>query len=310
MSILVRDPWLRPYFEGVACPDEVNVYTDDRDVLSSQPARAWIYDKLRLAESQGLECGTQHTPPARYPVFCKPRVNPGGLGQGGCIAVNDRDFAINCGMGDMWMKFLTGEHVSTDFAVVRGEPAWCRHTLGIPAAGGTFDYWIVEERSRPRLELHCGAWIRARLRDYTGMLNLESIGGRIISAHLRFASQWPDLYGRKWLDAMVRLHGRGRWDWVDTGRAEGYSIPLFGPHGSAFAHPPAAIADGLRATVGISSIHFPFDAGRPAATHAMPPGGFRLAVINSFNLAVGLRVRAALTREFALPGTTYRRLIS
>ena len=30
---------------------------------------------------------------------------------------------------------------------------------------------------------------------YTGMVNFETIGGRIIEAHLRFADQWPDLYG-------------------------------------------------------------------------------------------------------------------
>ena len=33
------------------------------------------------------------------------------------------------------------------------------------------------------------------LAGYTGMLNLETIGGTIIEAHLRFADQWPDLYG-------------------------------------------------------------------------------------------------------------------
>ena len=27
------------------------------------------------------------------------------------------------------------------------------------------------------------------------MINLETIGGRIIEVHLRFADQWPDLYG-------------------------------------------------------------------------------------------------------------------
>jgi hypothetical protein len=30
------------------------------------------------------------------------------------------------------------------------------------------------------------------------MVNLETIGGRIIEVHLRFADQWPDLYGARW----------------------------------------------------------------------------------------------------------------
>ena len=42
------------------------------------------------------------------------------------------------------------------------------------------------------------------LAGYTGMLNLETIGGTIIEAHLRFADQWPDLYGPGWVDAAGR----------------------------------------------------------------------------------------------------------
>ena len=44
------------------------------------------------------------------------------------------------------------------------------------------------------------------------MLNLETIGGTIIEAHLRFADQWPDLYGPGWVDALVRLYEQGEWD--------------------------------------------------------------------------------------------------
>ena len=38
----------------------------------------------------------------------------------------------------------------------------------------------------PAIEDYCGAWIRRHLAGYTGMLNLETIGGRIIEVHLRF----------------------------------------------------------------------------------------------------------------------------
>ena len=118
-----------------------------------------------------------------------------------------------------------------------GEAAWCRHTRGIPGFGGTFDYWIIEARVRRRLEDYCRAWIRANLSDYTGMANIETIGGRIIEAHLRFADQWPDLYGPQWLDAVVRLYQRGRWQFAERRRTEGYSVVLFGPHGRPYSYP-------------------------------------------------------------------------
>ncbi|MDE2261386.1 MAG: hypothetical protein KGL45_02565 [Gammaproteobacteria bacterium] len=34
---------------------------------------------------------------------------------------------------------------------------------------------------------------------------------RIIEAHLRVTDQWPDLYGRHWLDAVVELYSKSTW---------------------------------------------------------------------------------------------------
>ena len=43
-------------------------------------------------------------------------------------------------------------------------------------------------------------WVARNLAGYTGMANLETIGGRIIEVHLRFTDQWPDLYGSGLVD--------------------------------------------------------------------------------------------------------------
>jgi hypothetical protein len=67
---------------------------------------------------------------------------------------------------------------------------WCRHATGVPGHGGTFDRWIVHAEAWPKPEVACGTWIMRHLADYTGMLDLETVGGRIIEAHLRFADQW------------------------------------------------------------------------------------------------------------------------
>jgi hypothetical protein len=41
---------------------------------------------------------------------------------------------------------------------------------------------------------------------YTGMLNFETIDARIIEVHMRFADQWPDLYGEGWVEALIGLY--------------------------------------------------------------------------------------------------------
>jgi hypothetical protein len=293
---LERDPWHEQCFTEFTGSGGVHIPTGDTEAFNSYPEHRWVYNRLLIAESQGLDCGLHDVVPMRYPVFCKP-VTKLNERRAGRIACSEHDYRENCGAGDFWMELLAGEHVSTDFAVVRGEAAWCRHASGIPGGGGTFDYWLVEERTRPRLVKYCSEWIRANLVGYTGMVNIETIGGRITDVHLRFADQWPDLYGRKWLDALVRLHQRETWDLVDAERAEGYSVVLFGTQGSGEAYPKPGRLAAYRTTVGISSIRLTSGADRPHNDRAIP-AGFRLAVINSFNLVEGLRVRAAMARDF------------
>jgi hypothetical protein len=311
MPIHECDPWREQYFEKVECPADLEIPTDDVDAWRLYPAHRWIYDKLRVARSQGIECGPYQLPPQRYPVFCKPIINLKGMGAGSGILRDAEGYRERCRPQDFWMTLLTGEHISSDWAIVAGEPMWCRHTRGMPGIAGTFDYWIIQARQRASLEAYCEAWIRRHLSDYTGMINIETIGGRIIELHLRFADQWPDLYGVGWLDAMVRLYRDGVWQYADLDRRDGYSVVLFGPHGPRYTHPSGESLAAYRATPGVSSVQITFFADRPAAAHTMPPGGFRLAVINCTSLAAGVALRGTMARDFGLeePALLVRRAV-
>ena len=198
------------------------------------------------------------------------------------------------------MTLLEGRHVSSDVVVVQGEPRWWRHVTGKPAGEGTFDYWIVHAEPDGGIEERCGAWIEKNLAGYTGMLNLETIGGTIIEAHLRFADQWPDLYGPGWVDALVELYERGEWSFLDDDRTEGYSAVLFGPHGRRYRHPPAALVDPIKHMPGVTSVQITFHQDRAPESHAMPPGGFRLAIVNGFDLPATLAARTRLRACFDL----------
>ena len=128
---------------------------------------------------------------------------------------------------------------------------------------------------------------RANLGGYTGMVNFETIDARIIEVHLRFSDQWPDLYGAGWTEAMVRLYADGVWDYADDDRKDGYSVVLFGPHGLQYWHPdPDLIAELLKHPA-LTSIQITFHEDKPAKAHSMPPGGFRLAIINGWDLEAG-----------------------
>ncbi|HET7755703.1 MAG TPA: hypothetical protein VFK87_00455 [Steroidobacteraceae bacterium] len=294
MPFCEADPWRAQYFAAVDCPPQVRIPTEDADAYQWNPAHRWVYDKLAVARSQGIACGPHGVPPPAFPVFSKPIVNLHGMGVGSRVLADFADYERHHTPGHFWMTLLEGEHVSSDVVVEEGRAVWFRHCLGTPGAGGTFDYWTIEAASRPQLEDYLAAWVARHLGGYTGMLNAETIGGRIIEAHLRVADQWPDLYEPGWLDAVVGLYAGGRWSLGPRERRTGYSVALFGPHGREYRHPPSALVEAVRRMPHVASVQITFHEDRPAAAHAMPPGGFRLAVINCWDLEAGRAARARL----------------
>jgi hypothetical protein len=298
MPICEADPWRLQYFSHVTTAAKIP--TEDSDAWQWYPAQRWIYDKLAVALSQGLDAGPHGTPAPHFPVFSKPIVNLKGMGVGSRVLKSQADYEAHYAPGHFWMTLLDGRHVSSDVAVVRGEPRWWRHVTGKPAGEGTFDYWIIHAEPDGGIEQPCGAWIEKNLPGYTGVLNLETIGGTIIEAHLRFADQWPDLYGPGWVDALVELYEKGAWNFPDDDRAEGYSAVLFGPHGPRYRHPPASVVEEARRMPGVTSVQITFHEDRAAESHAMPPGGFRLAIVNGFDLSATLAARTRLREWFDL----------
>ena len=52
MPVCEADPWRVQYFEAVLCPADVMIPTEDSDAWMWNPRESWIYNKLRVAESQ------------------------------------------------------------------------------------------------------------------------------------------------------------------------------------------------------------------------------------------------------------------
>jgi len=290
------DPWRLQYFSHVKTA--ANITTEDSDAWQWYPAHRWVYDKLRVALSQGLDAGPHGTAPPAFPVFSKPITNLKGMGAGSRVLRSQQDYDAHHVPGHFWMTLLEGRHVSSDLAVVDGVPRWWRHVTGKPAGEGTFDYWTIHAEPDAEIEQRCGAWVRKHLADYTGMLNVETIGGTIIEVHLRFADQWPDLYGSGWIEAVVGLYESGTWDFADADRRGGYSAVLFGPNGIRYRHPRRQVVDEVRTIPGVTSVQITFHEDWAPERHSMPPGGFRLAVVNGFDLSAVLAARRRLNAHF------------
>src|SRR5438270_13134009 len=296
MPFLGVDSWRWQYFEGQPCPEDVIVPIDDASAWDLHVDHRAIYNKLTICDSQDLPNGPHGTTPPSFPVFSKPIYNMRGMGTGSRIIASAAEYEESLQPGHMWMPLLQGPHVSTDLALARGEIVWCRHTTGVASAEGMFDYWTVHAEPKPALDAYLGAWIARNLAGFTGIANIETIDGRIIECHLRMSEQWLDLNGKGWLAAVVELYTSGVWRFGEAPRT-GYSVVLFGAHGVDWPIDRARVRE-LLETKEVSSIQITFDDSISREAHAMPPGGFRLAIVNCWDLEVGKRVRAQLKAYF------------
>ncbi len=298
MPVLERDPWRFQYFEHVPCPDDVLIPTDDPDCWLLYPQHRWIYDKLRVAQSQDLSCGPHGVSPRSFPVFSKPIINLKGMGLGSRLVATAAEMEHASQPGHMWMPLFEGPHVSSDCAILDGRIVWIRHATGIAWTDGMFRYWTIHAAPMPELEASLKQWVGIHMQGYSGMMNFETIGGQIIEAHLRFADQWCDLYGPTWVRSLVALYADRRWAFADEQRVDGYSVPLFARHGNGFRHPSPAMQSRIRAMPHISSLQITFHETKASGDHPMPPGGFRLAVINATDLGAAQNARRELAKAF------------
>jgi hypothetical protein len=298
MPICERDPWRFQYFEGIPCPAHVRVPTDDMDCWEWYPRWRWLYDKVNIARSQDLDCGTHAEKPRRFPVFSKPAINLKGMGIGSRVIASQAEFEAARQPGHMWMTLLQGDHISTDCAVVNGACQWLRHTHGLAWRAGMFKYWTIEKEGREALSRYLQDWIGRHMATYTGIVNFETIGGRIIEAHLRFSDQWCDLYGSGWIEALVALYEKGKWTYHEPSWREGCSLILYAAHGRVPAHPSPEDQARIRAMPGVSSVQITYHESRPGEDHPMPPGGFRIGIVNCWDLNAGIAARRALAACF------------
>lgn len=141
----------------------------------------WIYDKLILCRKLGYVCGPAGVPlpkPGTYIV--KPITNILGMGVGSYFhefTDTDTDFLAP---GTFWMEVFTGPHVSVD--VVDGKTDIVYE--GIRDGIQRFSRWTkldVEPQHEP--------FVIEMSKKY-GVVNYETIGGKIIEVHLRANPDW------------------------------------------------------------------------------------------------------------------------
>ena len=290
MPFVGLDPRNLGCFDGLEVPDDVIIPTTTGPSWAHYREHNWVYNKLEIAQTQGLPCSPLGgSLPDRYPVMIKPVYNLFDMGKGTAVARDRSELEACTFPGCFWMEFLEGDHLSHDVILREGKPEHVVTFVGHPLSGRRFDYWETVDTPRAVLDYVHG-WLARHLPDFTGCVNLETIGGCIIEVHLRMGDI-KRIADRALMQAVVDVYAGKPW------RYEGplppyYLMVLWGDEGVDYRADPTRIAE-IRDRMPLVDIY------GTGWRKNNPPGAQRLAQIGCFDFDDGVRARAELAMVFS-----------
>jgi len=280
-----------PAYEKLHVPSFVNIPTTDIAAWTHFEKYRWVYDKMRLAESQHMECGPLGIIPKKFPVFLKPIYNLYG-GSISAYKIDDikmYDKHQNFHPGRFWVEFFEGDHLQHDLAIYNGEIVWSNTFLGLKfflgdKYTGAFDYWerqyMTEEMSSVLQD-----WVTKHMPDYSGVINCETIGCNIIEVHLRFGNVL-DLQDVNIMDSFIKLYTGKKWALPTKPFKEFYIFSIFGEKEMKYIAPTEASIESNMESFNILDYRMELDGGTRT-----PPLIKRIGWFTSYSRTAGLDVR-------------------
>ena len=190
----------------------------DIDAWDLFPKYNYVYNKLQINRASGIPCNMMGASrgPDDFPVVVRPIYNLYGMGCEARQVDWPNEFEKLCLPGFFCAKKIVGPHCSWDMAVVRGDVVWCQTFSGMPHDSelpGMFSHWSTSG-ANPTIKRKVESWVDNNLAGFTGMVNVETIGGYIIECHLRVGDSLY-LGNGELLQSIVDLYEFG--DWSFTG---------------------------------------------------------------------------------------------
>jgi hypothetical protein len=256
---------------------QCDLAVNDVNAWRLNPSHRQIYDRLNLALAAGLRAAPCGVPPAAYGIsaetelFVKPIINLSGMALGARAL---RAGQIPNEPGSFWCERLEGEQSSSDCLVEQGKARWFAHTRASTLRDGARPiYWEIGA-DMPHVEPILATLVRDHLAGYTGICNIELIGGQPVEMHLRGSNGFFDFYGPEFFRAWVAL-ADGLAFQPPPQIPGGFVISVFGE-----GEPDSAITAQAEA----KGVQLQPDAHTPD----------RIAILRTRELAAGLEVARAL----------------
>jgi hypothetical protein len=209
---------------------KIDIPINDYDAWLRHPDHRWVYNRMELSEFQMIKFGPMPLEPPRkcYPVIIKPITNLYGMGKGIIKINNEADFYSEYGNTDFWMEFFEGEHISHDFIILDGKVQYKLAFKGYKddKITGKFDHWESIDLDKIKTPHIINKLIDNFFKKYTGCLNIETIGDKIIECHLRMGDidQFPTL---ELLNGVIETYAGNTFDWSIIILGKVFFVPVW-----------------------------------------------------------------------------------
>lgn len=295
-------PWQQQFFDKFNEIDtDLIIPLSDGEAYRKYPNHSWVYNKLSLMEALKYPCAPHGIYPKDidYPVISKPITNLTGMGAGIEFSSNPGSLDEHYTPGHFWTKQFFGRHISIDLLIKNGEIVWFCPTEGIPdqIRVGAFEAWnILTDFIIPE---PISLFFNEYFKEFKGIVNIELIGEHMIEMHLRMSSQWIDLNGETWTQDLINFYLFNSTE-INRNIPKGHSIPLF-----LDDYPSQQLSEKfINDTIDIfklSSIQITYDINKLRNRSSMPPGGVRVAVINSTIYYSAILAKEHIRNQFQTP---------
>lgn len=164
----------------------IDIPLNDETAYRLYPKYNWVYSASRLLDMQNIE----------WAPF-----SMAGLD----FRLNEFNLIKHDTAGAIYTKYMDGERLTTDVAVMKGEIKWAAHHK---IEG---DEKILLDELRGHIELRISALTTLHFQKFAGIISVDTIGHNIIAVRLRMTTDVVDQYPDDWLKRVLRIYNRRPW---------------------------------------------------------------------------------------------------
>ena len=164
----------------------------DYEAYNMYPKHNWVYDKLLIAQMQGLMAGKledlKNKNNINYPIFIKPRWGHKTGSSKNCFKIKTKEELQKHLNVDhmMWCEFIKEKEGMTDYFLLDGKIVHQVTYMYSNEQNGFSDVWkYISSENKPPHKIT--EWVTQNMTGYTGVVNAQYRGNIIIEIGLRLA---------------------------------------------------------------------------------------------------------------------------